>query len=74
MLRFSDFLHTLSESFTHGYKASEEQFNDLYGNHKLVKDGLATHVYNNLKDKIATYNHEMGVLSTNRVHADLEKV
>lgn len=74
MLNFSAFINQLSENFAYDYKASADQFKDLYSDRKLVHSGLVTHAYNSLNDKVATYNHKMGVLSTNRTHSQLEKV
>ena len=74
MLNFRTFITALSENFSRGYEANDAQFKELYDGHRLVRDGLTTHVFNSFDDKIATYNHEMGVLSTNRQHSHLKEI
>lgn len=74
MLSFRSFVDVLSENLANGYQASEDEFEELYGGHKHVRDKLVTHVFNRLGDKIATYNHKMGVISTNRQHDELKKI
>lgn len=66
---------SINEAFGNYYRASEDEFRDIYHPYILKPEGdSTTHVYNKLGDKIATYNHEMGVLSTNRLHDDLKKI
>ena len=71
MKSFKQFISPISESFKRAYKASEEQFNDLYP-HRKVKRGIVTSAYNSLGDEVATYTHNLGVLSTNRKHDQLK--
>lgn len=71
MKSFKQFISSISESFKRAYIASEEQFNELYP-HRKVKRGVVTSAYNSLGDEIATYTHDLGVLSTNREHNELK--
>lgn len=71
MLSFKSFRSNINEAFGNYYKATEDEFRDRYQPHKLRRIGNVTDVYNKLGDKIATYNHDMKVLSTNRTHDDL---
>lgn len=71
MKSFKQFISPANESFKRAYKASEEQFNELYP-HRKVKRGVVTSAYNSLGDKIAAYTHDLGVLSTNREHNELK--
>lgn len=71
MKSFKQFISPISESFKRAYKASEEQFNDLYP-HRKVKRGIVTSAYNSIGDEVAMYTHDLGVLSTNRIHEKLK--
>lgn len=74
MLNFREFRSTLSEALAHKYIAGEAVFKEKYKPYRLDPRGIVTHVYNSLNDEIATYNHELGVLSTNRYHDDLTEI
>ena len=75
MLNFKSFRSSINEAFGNYYIASESEFNDRYHPYIMKSEGgITTHVYNKLGDRIATYNHKMGVLSTNRSHDDLKKI
>lgn len=74
MLNFRSFRTGINEAFGNYYKTTEDEFKDRYQPHKMKRTGNVTHVYNKLGDEIATYNHDMKVLSTNRTHDDLKLV
>ena len=71
MKSFKQFISPIGESFNRAYRASEEQFNDLYP-HRKVRRGIVTTAYNSLGDEIAAYTHDLSVLSTNRIHDKLK--
>lgn len=73
MKSFEQFISPISESFRRSYRASEQQFNELYP-HRKARRGVVTSVYNSLGDEIAAYTHDLGVLSTNREHNELKPV
>lgn len=60
--------------FQNVYKMSNDEFDDNYNRFKKIKTGIVTHVYDDGNKEVATYNHSMGHLSTNRTHGGFTNV